>query len=77
MVMRVIIRVHADDCSWWTGVGKHADEDQICVVNPIKVLVQGNVESSFVQQGEYSRRILKIWAEGVVDIFGGVYVCYG
>jgi hypothetical protein len=47
MVVRIVPRVHRDNCYWWTefGIGKHSNEDQVSVMDPIKTRVLGDIEA--------------------------------
>lgn len=69
VVVRIEARVHGDECCWWAAVGKHADEDEICIVDPIEIGISGNVEAGVFEEGDASFAGLEIGVEFVVDVF--------
>jgi hypothetical protein len=54
MVMRIVTRVQRDNCGGWACFGKHAYEDKIHVVNPLKRVIPAHIEPGICQQFDAS-----------------------
>lgn len=50
--MGIKARVGGYDGSGWAFLGEHANQDKICVVNPVELLVGGGIEAIFVEEVE-------------------------
>lgn len=77
MVVRVVARVHGDDCCWGATVWEHADEDEIGVVDPVECGVLLCFQTGFLQKVNTDISVRKVRIGFVIDIFGGMDVCYG
>jgi len=72
--MRIEARVHADERRRRTFLGKHAYEDEICVVDPIKLLVRPRIDTLFSQGSDTFLARLQIGNQFVVFVFPGVHI---
>ena len=77
MQMRVESRVHTDDSGGWTFFRKHADEDEIGVVDPVKGVVWASINTLFSQRGNAFLSALEVGDKLVVFVLAGVDVCNG
>ena len=50
MKVRIISRVHTNDRGWRAAIGEHANQDEISVVDPVKVLVEFGLEASIIEE---------------------------
>lgn len=75
MEVRIEARVHGDNHCWRAAVGKHADENEICIVDPVKRRVSGGVETGLGEHSYAAFSGFKVGVERVVDVFGRVNVC--
>jgi hypothetical protein len=75
--MWVEARVHADDCRGRAFFWKHADQDQICIVNPIECIVWSCIHAAFAQCFDALFATLEVRVELVVGVFAGMHVCDG
>lgn len=67
--MRVEACVHADYCRRWTFVWEHSNEDEVSVVDPVKLFIRTRVNVGFSEKGYASLACGEIGVELVVNIF--------
>jgi hypothetical protein len=72
--MRIESRIHTDDSRWWAFLGKHPNQNQVCVVDPVKCVVWSCVNALFSQRCYALLSALEIWDELVVFVFARVNV---
>ena len=77
MQMRVESRVHTDDSGGWTFFRKHADEDEIGVVDPVKGVVWASINTLFSQRGNAFLSALEVGDKLIVLVLAGVDVGNG
>ena len=68
MEMGVISGIHGDDGGWWASVGEHADQDQICIVDPVEGVVATDIVPSLVEEIDTTFGGLQIGVELVIDV---------
>lgn len=54
VVVGVVAGVGGDEGGGWTGGRKHADEDEVDVVDPFEGVVAGGFEAGLVEEGDAS-----------------------
>lgn len=69
MVVRVEAAVHGDESSGRTAVGKHADQDKICIMDPLEGRVSRDIKSRLRKQRDASLGRLQVGVKLVVDVF--------
>lgn len=74
MEVRIVASVHGDEGCGRAAVGKHADEDEIGVVDPVEGRIPRGSQPSFVQHCNASLSCLQVGLQLVVDVFGRVDV---
>lgn len=74
MVVGVEAGVHADDCGRGAATGKHPDEDQVGVVDPVEFGVGAGVEAGGLEHGDTAAGGGEVGVKGVVGVFGWVDV---
>jgi len=74
--MGVKARVHGDNCCGRAAIGEHPDQNEICVVDPVKVWVSFTVEASGLEHGYAAVCRRDVRVEFVVYVFGGMDVGY-
>lgn len=75
MIVRIISCIHADNSCWWRAIRKHAYENQVSVMDPVKFLINLCFKAPFFEQLHTSRGHRDVWVEFVGHIFGSFDVC--
>ena len=60
MIVWIVTSVHRDDCLRWTPLWKHADQDEICVVDIIELWVAASLKSIFAKHVDASLACIKV-----------------
>lgn len=76
MVVWIITCIHRDDCGRWAAPWKHPDQDEICVVNPVKLGIAFCVEAFGLEHLDAAVRRFDIWVEFIGSIFRRVHISY-
>ena len=76
MVVRIKSSIHTDYGRWRAAVGKCADQNEICIVNPYELWIGIGIESFFSKGREDTLSHREVGHEGIIDIFSKMHATY-